>query len=77
MNDPVMPSPARAADRSIVLAVRLGVSKRDAPGLIVQVCAGTAIRLSAHGCTDLTWIRQVQARALARMYCEGDSNANG
>lgn len=65
-DQPMMPSPARAADRSIALAVRLGVPRRQAPALIAGICATVAVNLRDQGATDLDWIWSVQRRAIAR-----------
>ena len=65
-DQPAMPSPARAADRSIALAVRLGIPRSEAPRLIARICTDTAIRLSDQGISDLGWLWQVQDRALSR-----------
>jgi len=63
---PAMPSPARAADQSIALAIRLGVPRDRAARMIAGLCAVTRVRLADQGCTDMAWIWAVERRALQR-----------
>jgi len=63
---PAMPSAMRVADRSISLAVRLGVPEHQAAALIAGICASVAVRLRDQGVTDLEWVWAVQRRAITR-----------
>lgn len=61
-----MPDPARAADRSISLVVRLGVPAAEAPGLIARITDDVTVRLVNAGHTDVSWLLQLAARARQR-----------
>lgn len=64
---PAMPSPARAADKSIAVAVRMGVPASEAPRVVAELTGVVMRRIYRQGDTDLTWLYDLQQAAIARI----------